>query len=140
MSVMTAQAVIIDKIAAIVNDDVITQSEIDGMAKLDLRLSGLPRDQSMLEQRINHHLVLQQLNNQPPVLLGEDDVISAFRSFGRNACQRSTSLCGSLWRDPEPAGGIARSGSTGRLDQGATQKGANQPERMKNCRILIGKT
>jgi hypothetical protein len=76
-----SQAVIIDKIAAIVNENVITQSELDAMEKLDLRLSGLPRRNSILQERIDHHLALQQLKTQPPVLLAPEEVESSFESF-----------------------------------------------------------
>lgn len=78
---LTTAAVIIDKIAAIVNEDVITQSELDAMEKLDLRLSGLPRRDSILQERIDHHLALQQLKTQPPVLLSDEELQSAFNSF-----------------------------------------------------------
>jgi|GEM_PF-2932327 len=77
----TAQAAIIDKIAAIVNDDVITQSEVDETKDLDLKISGLPRRNSILEERIDHHLVLQQLKSQPPVLLTEEEIKAAYESF-----------------------------------------------------------
>jgi len=76
-----SQGVIIDKIAAIVNESVITQSELDAMEKLDLRLSGLPRKNSILQERIDHHLALQQLKTQPPVILSEEEVDSALKSF-----------------------------------------------------------
>jgi parvulin-like peptidyl-prolyl isomerase len=78
---LVSQAVIIDKIAAIVNEDVVTQSELDAMEKLDLRLSGLPRRDSILQERIDHHIALQQLKTQPPVLLSEEEVESALNSF-----------------------------------------------------------
>lgn len=78
---LISQAVIIDKIAAIVNESVITQSELDAMEKLDLRLSGLPRKNSILQERIDHHLALQQLKTQPPVLLDPEEVDSTLESF-----------------------------------------------------------
>jgi parvulin-like peptidyl-prolyl isomerase len=78
---LTAQAVIIDKIVAIVNESVITQSELDAIEKLDLRLSGLPRKDSVLQERIDHHLALQQLKTQPPVLLSVEEVESTLESF-----------------------------------------------------------
>ena len=78
---VTTGAVIIDKIAAIVNENVITQSELDALEKLDLRLSGLPRKDSILQERIDHHLALQQLKTQPPVLLSEEEMESALSSF-----------------------------------------------------------
>ena len=72
---------IIDKIAAIVNESVITQSELDAMQKLDLRLSGLPRKDSILQERIDFHLALQQLKTQPPVLVPEEEQEDAIASF-----------------------------------------------------------
>jgi hypothetical protein len=74
-------AVIIDRIAAIVNDDVITQSEVEQMEQLDLRISGLPRRDTILQERLDHHLVLQQLKSQPPVLIAEEEMKSAYESF-----------------------------------------------------------
>jgi peptidyl-prolyl cis-trans isomerase SurA len=76
-----SSAVIIDKIAAIVNEDVITQSELDSIGKLDLHLSGLPHQESTLQERINNHLALQQLKGQPPVLISDEEVDSALKSF-----------------------------------------------------------
>jgi hypothetical protein len=74
-------AVIIDKIAAIVNEAVITQSELESMEKLDLRLSGLPGKNSILQERIDFHLALQQLKTQPPVLVAEEELEAAITSF-----------------------------------------------------------
>jgi parvulin-like peptidyl-prolyl isomerase len=76
-----ANAVIIDKIAAIVNDDVITQSEVEEMTQLDLKISGLPRRDSMLQERIDHHLVLQQIKSQPPVLVTNEEIQEAYESY-----------------------------------------------------------
>ena len=76
-----AEAVIIDKIAAIVNEDVITQSEVDATGKLELRLAGLPKSESALQNRIDFHLALQQLKTQPPVLLTEEEIQSAYDSI-----------------------------------------------------------
>lgn len=56
----------IDRIAAIVNDDIITQSEVSAMEKLQLNVSGLPKVESTLADRINHHLLVQQIQRQPP--------------------------------------------------------------------------
>ena len=78
---LISHAVIIDKIAAIVNEDVITQSELDAMEKLDLNISGLPKQDSILQERIHHHLALEQLKIQPPVLLSEEEVESALSSI-----------------------------------------------------------
>jgi hypothetical protein len=79
--VLFSSAIIIDKIVAIVNEDVITQSELDSIGKLDLHLSGLPHQESPLQERINHHLALQQLKGQPPVLLSDEEVDTAIKSF-----------------------------------------------------------
>jgi parvulin-like peptidyl-prolyl isomerase len=57
---------IIDRIAAIVDDDIITQSEVSAMEKLQLNVSGLPKAESTLADRINHHLLVQQIQRQPP--------------------------------------------------------------------------
>jgi parvulin-like peptidyl-prolyl isomerase len=70
---LPAGAVVIDKISAIVNDDVITQSEIYAIGQLQLHLSGLPL-KDVLEERIEHHLVLQQIAKQPPLLIPEPEV------------------------------------------------------------------
>jgi hypothetical protein len=78
---VSLNAVVIDQIAAIVNDDVITKSEIEAMEKLDLRLSGLPRKDSTLDERIDFHLALQQLKVQPPVLLSDEDVEDTWNSL-----------------------------------------------------------
>lgn len=67
-----APAVIIDRIAAIVNDDVITRSELDSVQQLGLHVSGLPDEPNVLEERIDHHLVLQQLQKQPPFTISPD--------------------------------------------------------------------
>jgi parvulin-like peptidyl-prolyl isomerase len=74
-------AVIIDKIAVIVNDDVITQSEVEEMTQLDIRISGLPRRDSTLQERIDHHLVLQQIKSQPPVLITNEEIQEAYESY-----------------------------------------------------------
>ena len=76
-----AAAVIIDKIAAIVNEAVITQSELQSMERLDLQLSGLPRKNSILQERIDFHLALQQLKTQPPVLVPEEELEDAIASL-----------------------------------------------------------
>jgi parvulin-like peptidyl-prolyl isomerase len=74
-------AVVIDKIAAIVNDSVITQSEVYASQQLNLKLSGLPEQASTLQDRINFHLVLQQLRNQPPVPVTEEEFQKATQPF-----------------------------------------------------------
>lgn len=76
-----AKAVMIDRIVAIVNDDVITQSEIDSVQKLGLHVSGLSADKDMLEQRIDHRLVLQQIAKQPPLNVSDDQYKEAIDSF-----------------------------------------------------------
>jgi hypothetical protein len=76
-----AEAVIIDKIAAIVNDDVITESELAKAKALDLNISGLPKRDTILQERIDHHLVLQQLRSQPPVLITPEEIQSAYDQF-----------------------------------------------------------
>jgi parvulin-like peptidyl-prolyl isomerase len=78
-----SRAVIIDKITAIVNDDVITQSEVFAIGKLKLHLSGLPAADDVLHERIDHHLVLQQIAKQPPVLLTEEDVQKEIQTFAQ---------------------------------------------------------
>lgn len=79
----SSHAVIIDKIAAIVNDDVITQSEVYATSQLNLHLSGLPAADDVLQERINHNLVLQQLQKQPPLLLTEEDVQQEIQAYAQ---------------------------------------------------------
>jgi len=67
-------AVIIDKIVAIVNTDVITQSEVAVTKQLNLHISGLSDQKDPLQQRIDHKLLLQQLTKQPPVPLTNEEV------------------------------------------------------------------
>jgi peptidyl-prolyl cis-trans isomerase SurA len=74
-------AVVIDRIAAIVNDDVITQSEVYASEKLKLEFAGLPKQESIIEQRIDFHLVLQQLVNQPPVTVTSDEMEKVIQPF-----------------------------------------------------------
>ena len=74
-------ATIIDGIAAIVNEDVITLSELSAMQSLDLELSGLPSEGTMIQDRINHHLVLQQMTKQPPVALTQQEVQAALQAY-----------------------------------------------------------
>lgn len=78
---LSVDAVIIDKIAAIVDDDVITHSEVYASERLNLDFSGLPKEESALEDRINFHLVLQQLQNQPPVTITQDEMDKAIQPF-----------------------------------------------------------
>jgi peptidyl-prolyl cis-trans isomerase SurA len=67
-------AEIIDRIMAIVNQDVITASEVTAAQHLELALSDLPKQTDVLEDRIVHHLVLQQMAKQPPALPDEEEV------------------------------------------------------------------
>lgn len=75
------QAVVIDKIRAIVNDDVITDSEVYAIEHLELDLSGLPARENVLQRRIDHKLVLQQIQRQPPLDLPEDEFHSTLDAF-----------------------------------------------------------
>jgi peptidyl-prolyl cis-trans isomerase SurA len=74
---------IIDRIAAIVNDDVITQSEVSSMEKLQLNISGLPKAESTLVDRVNHHLVVQQIQRQPPPTVTPEMIRESIESFTR---------------------------------------------------------
>ena len=74
-------AVVIDKITAIVNDDVVTQNEITQVEKLNLGLLELPSYGSVLQDRINHHLILQQMRRQPPLDVPEDAIQSAITTI-----------------------------------------------------------
>jgi len=67
-------AVIVDKIAAIANNNVITQSEVSASQQLNLHISGLPADKDPLQQRIDHQILLEQLTKQPPVPLTGEEV------------------------------------------------------------------
>jgi peptidyl-prolyl cis-trans isomerase SurA len=74
---------IIDRIAAIVNDDVITQSEVLAMEKLQLNVSGLPKAENALVDRINHHLVIQQIHRQPPPTVTPEMIRGSIDSFAK---------------------------------------------------------
>lgn len=74
---------IIDRIAAIVNDDVITQSEVSATEKLELNISGLPKVETTLMDRINHHLVIQQIRRQPPPTVTPEMIRDTVESFTR---------------------------------------------------------
>ena len=74
---------IIDRIAAIVNDDVITESEVDAIEKLELDISGLPKAESTLMDRINHHLLIQQIQRQPPPTVTPEMIRDTVDSFTR---------------------------------------------------------
>lgn len=76
-----APAVMIDRIAAIVNEDVITQSEVYSSEKLNLQFSGLPQNESALQQRIDFRLILQQLQNQPPVAVTKEEMDRAIQPY-----------------------------------------------------------
>lgn len=73
--------VMIDRIVAIVNDDVITQSELDSFRQLGLHVSGLSTDKEILDQRIDHHLMLQQIAKQPPLSITEERFQEVVDSF-----------------------------------------------------------
>jgi parvulin-like peptidyl-prolyl isomerase len=75
---------IIDRIAAIANDDVITQSEVSAMEKLQLNVSGLPKAETPLVDRINHHLVIQQIHRQPPPTVTPEMIRDTVESFTRD--------------------------------------------------------
>lgn len=72
--VSSLDAIIVDKIAAIVNNDVITQSEVAITKQLDLHISGLSAEKDPFQQRIDHKLLQQQLTKQPPVPLTDEEV------------------------------------------------------------------
>jgi hypothetical protein len=76
-----ASGAIIDGIAAIVNTDVITKSEVYFADKLKLDISGLPPRPDMLSRRVDHHLVLQQVVKQPPLAISDEDVRVAVETF-----------------------------------------------------------
>jgi parvulin-like peptidyl-prolyl isomerase len=78
---ISLSAVMLDKIAAIVNDNVITYSEVYASEKLKLDFSGLPKADSALEERIHFHLVLQQLANQPPLNITKEELGKAIEPF-----------------------------------------------------------
>jgi parvulin-like peptidyl-prolyl isomerase len=79
---------IIDRIAAIVNDDVITESEVTAIQQLGLDISGLPKAENTLTGRIHQHLVLQQIQRQPPPTVTPEmirDIVDSFtREHGGN--------------------------------------------------------
>ena len=77
----SASAEIIDRIAVIVNGDVIAQSEIDAIQKLGLNVSGLPAGPGALQDRIDHHLVLQQILKQPPLTVPAERVQQVIDSY-----------------------------------------------------------
>ena len=78
-----SHSVIIDRIAAIVNDDVITQSEVAAIEKLKLNVSGLPKAENTLMDRIHHHLALQQIQRQPPPTVTPEMIRETVNSFTR---------------------------------------------------------
>lgn len=79
-----ADAVVIDGIAAIVNRDIISRSELYELEHLDLRISGLPSRENLLQERIDHHLVLQQLREQPPIMVPDEEVYAAIHSYSEH--------------------------------------------------------
>jgi parvulin-like peptidyl-prolyl isomerase len=78
-----ASAVVLDQIAAIVNDQVVTLSEVHAAEKLGLNVSGLPKVATALEDRINHHLIIQQIERQPPPPVTGEMVQEVVDSFTR---------------------------------------------------------
>jgi parvulin-like peptidyl-prolyl isomerase len=94
----SVDAVIIDKIAAIVDDDVITHSEVYASERLNLDFSVVPKEESALEDRINFHLVLQQLQNQPPVTITQDEMDKAIQPFveSNGGIEKFTEFLGSI--------------------------------------------
>ncbi len=76
-------AVILDQISAIVNEQIITLSEVNAMQQLGLNVSGLPPAPSPIEERINHHLVIQQIERQPPPTVSREMVQEVVDSFSR---------------------------------------------------------
>lgn len=99
LAAIPAHAVVLDRIAAIVNDEVITQSEVYAAEQLKLQLESLPIQDSMLQERIDHHLILQQLTRQPPVQLDEEVIQAEIDSFveaheGKEATSRFLSSVG----------------------------------------------
>jgi hypothetical protein len=75
--------VILDQISAIVNEQIITLSEVNAIQKLGLNVSGLPPASSPIEERINHHLVIQQIERQPPPSVSREMVQEVVESFTR---------------------------------------------------------
>jgi peptidyl-prolyl cis-trans isomerase SurA len=78
-----SHSAIIDRVAAIVNDDVITESEVGAIEKLGLNISGLPKAENTLKDRVNHHLVIQQIQRQPPPTVTSEMIRNTVDSFTR---------------------------------------------------------
>lgn len=76
-------ATVLDQIAAIVNDQIVTLSEVHASEKLGLNVSGLPQASSAIEERINHYLVIQQIERQPPPTVTREMVAEIVDSFTR---------------------------------------------------------
>jgi hypothetical protein len=76
-------AEIIDRIAAVVNDDVITHTEVIAIEKLGLNISGLPKSENTLKDRVHHHLVIQQIQRQPPPTVTLEMIRGTVDSFTR---------------------------------------------------------
>jgi hypothetical protein len=74
-------AVVIDKIRAIVNDNVITDSEVYAIQNLGLDVSALPPRENILETRIDQKLVLQQIQKQPPLEIPEEEIQSTLETY-----------------------------------------------------------
>jgi SurA N-terminal domain len=81
MITTSLHAVVIDKIRAIVNDEVITDSELYAIEHLNLDLSGLPPRENWLQRRIDYKLILQQMKRQPPLEVPEEEFQIAVDTF-----------------------------------------------------------
>ena len=77
----STEAVIIDRIAAVVNGEVITASEVEAMAKVNLNISGLPKNPDPLKARIEHHLAFHELSRFHPLVLEEEDIQRALEQY-----------------------------------------------------------
>lgn len=82
--VLPCNAVIIDRIAVVVNGDVVTASEISAIRQLNMHLSGLPPEPDIVQERIDHHLVLQQIVKQPPQTIPPEQVQEVIDTFVRD--------------------------------------------------------
>jgi parvulin-like peptidyl-prolyl isomerase len=82
-AIHAANAAVIDRLAVIVNDDVVTGSELDSIRQLQLHVSGLPAEETVLQERIDHHLVLQQIEKQPPLAFSAERYQEIIDSFVR---------------------------------------------------------
>lgn len=81
LTAQPAPAVVIDRIAIIVNGDVVTQSELTAVEQLGLHVSALPDQDNVIQERIDHHLVLQQVAKQPPLAIPPEKVQETIDAF-----------------------------------------------------------